>query len=96
MQKKKQKDATHLCKGGATVNEKKRYMQRVEGVKRGRRGIDTYLALLLSSSQPLDWPDLGWALLSRWGRATQNHMPKEWKTERKEEERVERKVHGRV
>lgn len=44
---------------------------------RGRRGIDTYPALLLSSSQPLDWPGLGWALLSHWGRATQNHTPKE-------------------
>lgn len=43
----------------------------------GRRGIDTYPALLLSSSQPLDWPVLGWALLSHWGRATQNHTPKE-------------------
>lgn len=30
-------------------------------------------ALLLSSSQPLDWPGLGWAQLSHWGRATQNH-----------------------
>lgn len=51
----------------------------------GSRGIDTYPALLLSSSQPLDWPGLGWALLSHWGRATQNHMPKEGKKGRKEE-----------
>lgn len=49
----------------------------------GRRGTDTYPALLLSSSQPLDWPVLGWALLSHWGRATQNHTPKYGKKWRK-------------
>lgn len=41
--------------------------------------IDTYPALLLSSCQPRDWSGLGWALLSRWGRATQNHTPKDEK-----------------
>lgn len=55
-----------------------------EEVLGDRRGIDTYPALLLSSSQPLDWPGLGWALLSRWGRATQNHTPKDRKKGRKE------------
>lgn len=54
-----------------------RYREVKEEELEGRRGIDTYPALLLSSSQPLDWPVLGWALLSHWGRATQNHTPKE-------------------
>lgn len=56
----------------------------VKEVKLGkRRGTDTYPALLLSSSQPLDWSGLCWALLSHWGRATQNHTPKEGKKGRK-------------
>lgn len=61
------------------------------GVRRGRRGIDTYPALLLSSSQPPDWPVLGWALLSHWGRATQNHTPEEGTGRKQEEKSVERK-----
>lgn len=66
----------------------------------GLRGIHTYPALLLSSSQPLDWPGLGWALLSHWGRATQSHMPTEGREKEvrrgklMEEER--RKKRGRV
>lgn len=44
-----------------------------------REWKDTHPALMLSSSQPLDSSGLGWALLSHWDRATQNHMPKDWK-----------------
>lgn len=56
---------------------------------RKKRGIDTYPALLLSSSQPLDWSGLCWALLSHWGRATQNHMPKEGKERKSVEGKVD-------
>lgn len=57
--------------------------------------VHTYPALMLSSSQPLDWPVLGWALLAHWGRVTQNHMPEEkrkvkegrqWKSPHREKE----------
>lgn len=77
--------------------------QQEEQIKAGRwrrrgwwRGIHTYPALLLSSSQPLDWPGLGSALPSHWGRATQNHTPKEGVKGRKDEKGVERKVDGGV
>lgn len=54
------------------------------------RGVDTYPALLISSSQPVDWSGLGWALLSHWGRATQSHTPNR-REEGREEKGVERK-----
>lgn len=59
----------------------------MEEVKREQLLVHTYPALLLSSSQPLDWPGLGWALRSHWDRATQNHTPTEG--ERREETRKE-------
>lgn len=46
---------------------------------------DTYPALLLSSSQLLDWSGLGWILRSHWGRATQNRRPKERKMGKKKQ-----------
>lgn len=58
------------------------------------RGEHTYRALLLSSSQPLDWPGPGWALLplwplrSHWGRATQNHTPGTKEAEGRKKERI--------
>lgn len=50
-------------------------------------GVDTYRALLLSSSQPLDCPGLGWALLAHWGRATQNHKPTSARPRRRKKKR---------
>lgn len=38
----------------------------------------------------MDWSGPGWALLSHWGRATQNHRPAR-REEGKEEKSVERK-----
>lgn len=61
----------------------------------GVSGNHTYPALPLSSSQPLDWPVLGWALPSHWGRATQNRTPKDQtRWGRKRETGAERKVDG--
>lgn len=50
-------------------------------------GVDTYRALLLSSSQPPDCPGLGWALLAHWGRATQNHKPTSARPRRRKKKR---------
>lgn len=72
-----------------------RYREVKEEELEGRRGIDTYPALLLSSSQPLDWPVLGWALLSHWGRATQNHTPKERGGRKKWMEEEKRRKQGK-
>lgn len=52
-------------------------------VERLRGREDTYPALLLSSSQLLDWSGLGWILRSHWGRATQTRRPKERKMGKK-------------
>lgn len=66
----------------------------MDEVKRKHVLVCTYPALLLSSSQPLDWPGLGWALRSHWDRVTQNHKPTEG--ERRKETRKEKKEDGGV
>ncbi len=68
-----------MKKDAARRDQRNRCKWEVKEEEKKRRSIETYPALLLSSSQPLDWPGLGWALLPHWGRVTQNHPPTERK-----------------